>query len=206
MSIDFIPVKESEFVIWLKNFLTNFVTYLTELDIDLVLKAAIIAKINATLLAIDNYNQGKVALKSLETLKSDAKKDALTFLRELIVRWKTEPGYTEAIGDVLRIIGKTVYPDPHTYKPKITAELKPGYILLNFIKAGVDAVNIYFRIKGTSDWKFLARDTQTPYMDASPLASPSVPEAREYMAIGVVGDEEFGLISDIVTAVYEGAV
>lgn len=206
MSVYFIPVKESELVVWLKNLLTNFVTYLTELNIDPAVKADIIARIGKTLLTIDNYNQGKVALKSLETLKSDSKKDTLTFLREQIVRWKTEPGYTEAIGDVLRIIGKTVYPDPHTYKPKLTAELKPGYILLNFVKAGVDAVNIYSRIKGSADWKFLARDTQTPYMDASPLASPSAPEAREYMAIGVVGDSEFGLMSDIVTAVYEGAV
>lgn len=205
-NIDFIPAKESELDEWLKNMKTNIDTYSSTLAIPHTTVDEVKAKIDATLLAIDNYNQQKVILKSLETIKTDSKKDTLSFLREQIARWKTEPLYTEAIGDVLRIIGSKVYPDPHTYKPKLTSEIKPGHILLNFVKAGVDAVNIYYRIKGATDWKFLARDTHSPYSDSSPLEKPGTPEVREYMAIGVVGDTEFGLMSDIISAVYDGAI
>jgi len=114
--------------------------------------------------------------------------------------------HTEAIGNDLGVIGSDVILDPHTYKHEIWIEVKPGHVQLNFKKAGVDAVNVYSRKKGESEWKFLARDTHSPYNDSKPLSSPGTPEVREYMAIGVVGDEEFGLESDVVTAVFDGYV
>lgn len=203
---DFIPRKEAERIIFLKNLDARLDPHIAALNITPEIRTRIHDKIADLITAVDNHSQQKAVLKSLETIKSGKMSDTLTYIREQVKRWKTEPGYTEAIGQELQIIGTSTELDPHTYKPKLAAEIKPGYILLTFVKAGVDAVNIYYRVKGNADWKFLARDTQSPYMDASPLASPAVPETREYMAIGVVGDEEFGLASDIVTAVYEGAL
>lgn len=204
MSTDYVPKKEADKINFLKNLDARLDPHVVALAILPAVRDAIHDKIANLVTAVDNYSQQKAVLKSLETIKSGQFNDTLTYIREQVKRWKTEPGYTEAIGQELQIIGTSTELDPHTYKPKLAAEIKPGYILLTFVKAGVDAVNIYYRVKGNADWKFLARDTQSPYMDASPLASPAVPETREYMAIGVVGDEEFGLASDIVTAVYEG--
>ncbi len=203
---DYVPRKEADKVNFLKDLDARLDTHVLALGILPAVRTAIHDKIEDLITAVDNYSQQKAVLKSLETIKSGEMNGTLAYIREQVTRWKTEPGYTEAIGQELKIIGTSTSLDPHTYKPKLAAEIKPGYILLTFVKAGVDAVNIYYRVKGNADWKFLARDTQSPYMDASPLASPTVPETREYMAIGVVGDEEFGLASDIVTAVYEGAL
>jgi uncharacterized protein YqgV (UPF0045/DUF77 family) len=204
MSGDFVPRKEAERVIFLKDLDARLDVHVAALNILPAVRTAIHDMIAELITSVDNYSQHKAVLKSLETIKSGKMSDTLAYIREQVARWKTEPGYTEAIGQELKIIGSSTTLDPHTYKPKLSAEIKPGYILLTFVKAGVDAVNIYYRVKGNGDLKFMARDTQSPYMDASPLASPAVPETREYMAIGVVGDEEFGLASDIVTAVYEG--
>jgi hypothetical protein len=49
--------------------------------------------------------------------------------------------------------------------------------------------------RGDADFVFLARDTQTPYMDTRPLLDPTKPEIREYKAMYVVGDEEIGIFS-----------
>ena len=50
----------------------------------------------------------------------------------------------------------------------------------------------------------LGTDTEAPYFDTKPLANPAVPEVREYMARGMVGDEEVGLDSDIASITFAG--
>jgi hypothetical protein len=46
---------------------------------------------------------------------------------------------------------------------------------------------------------FLARDTNSPYVDNRPLADASKPEMRRYMAKFVIGDQEVGYESDAIT-------
>jgi hypothetical protein len=46
--------------------------------------------------------------------------------------------------------------------------------------------------------------TQIPYYDESPLAVPNTPEVREYMARGVVDDEEVGEPSENKEIVFAG--
>ena len=48
---------------------------------------------------------------------------------------------------------------------------------------------------GDVDFIFLARDTQTPYLDTRPLKVPGKPEIREYKAMFVLNDEEIGIFS-----------
>ncbi len=72
-------------------------------------------------------------------------------------------------------------------------------------KPGFDAVNIYRRIKGQVQWQLVAvRKRRFPYFDESDLAVAGQPEVREYMAIGVVNDEEIGQMSEIKEVVYAG--
>ena len=72
-------------------------------------------------------------------------------------------------------------------------------------KPGFEAVNIYSRIKGAVQWKLIAvRKRKFPYFDESPLAVAGTPEVREYMAIGVIADEETGQHSEIVEVVFAG--
>lgn len=46
--------------------------------------------------------------------------------------------------------------------------------------------------------------TGFPFDDDAPLAQAGVAETREYMAMCVTGDEEFGQPSDIVSVLYGG--
>jgi hypothetical protein len=94
--------------------------------------------------------------------------------------------------------------DPGSYKPVIKVEIKGGLITLDFKKKGVDGIAIYARLRGTMGWTKIGTDTSSPYIDGRPLAQPNVAEIREYMARGMIGDDEIGLESDIVSINYGG--
>jgi hypothetical protein len=82
--------------------------------------------------------------------------------------------------------------------------MKGGLITLEFKKKGVDALAIYGRLRGTLGWTKLGVDTSSPYVDGRPLAVAGVAEIREYMARGMMDDDEIGLESDIVCLVFGG--
>jgi hypothetical protein len=69
---------------------------------------------------------------------------------------------------------------------------------VNFSKArgNIDAVHVFTRLQGTNDWTFLARDSQSPYIDTTPLAQAGKPEIREYRIRAVIDDVEIGDYSD----------
>ena len=90
------------------------------------------------------------------------------------------------------------HPPPHNLEPQ------RGGIKVSFTKKGVDALAIYSRLRGTATWNQLAVDTTSPYDDTSALAVAGVPEAREYMARGVLADEEIGIASDIASITFAG--
>ena len=131
-------------------------------------------------------------------------KNTLAFLRQQITRWKTEPGYTEAIGKALQIIGSPDFLSLDALMPQLSAVVKSDHVQLRFKKAGADAVNLYKRKAGETEWLYLARDTNSPYDDWSELAKPNVPEVWEYRAICVLGDEEVGQFSNVVTVTFSG--
>jgi len=124
--------------------------------------------------------------------------------RALAKRIKAHPAYTPAIGEVLQIEGEETVFDGSTYKTKLTLQTFMGYVQIAFTKKGVDGVNIYTRLQGQSEWQYLARDTESPYHDTRPLATPGTPETREYVAYGVKKDVQLPLPSDSVSVVFNG--
>ena len=84
-------------------------------------------------------------------------------------------------------------------------EAQRGRVKIEGRKPGFEAVNLYFRKKGDVQWKLIAvRKRKFPYFDEQPLTTPGTPEVREYMAIGVIKDEEVGQPSEIKEVVYAG--
>ena len=70
---------------------------------------------------------------------------------------------------------------------------------------GIRSARLTCRNKGDVQWKLIAvRKRKFPFYDEAPLAVPGQPEVREYMAIGVVADEEVGQPSEIKEVVYAG--
>ena len=78
-----------------------------------------------------------------------------------------------------------------------------GHIRITGRKNYAQTVNIYTRLRSVTAWRLLVAKRMTfPFDDQTPPAQAGVPEEREYMARGVIGDTEIGLPSDIVTATF----
>ncbi len=118
-------------------------------------------------------------------------------VRNLAQRVKRHPGYTEAIGQQLGIIGPEDSTDLNNAKPTLTGRvLGNSEVEIAFNKSVSSGVSIYGQRGAETGWTWLARDTQSPYVDNRPLLVATQPENRRYRARYLVGDDEVGLWSD----------
>jgi hypothetical protein len=101
----------------------------------------------------------------------------LTFVEDKI---KTADGYTQAIGEDLRVIGAAVGPVNPDATPEAGAEVRGGEVLIKFKKSRHAGVWIEGQVGAETDWTYLAIDTSSPYNDSRPLKVPGQPEKRRY--------------------------
>jgi hypothetical protein len=204
MATDYIPRSEPQLAIWFSNYAKKIGTYgqtlgLTADEIKLAETSC-----NETIARITEIEQKKTEVQQIIALKDDLKTETLATIRGFVTRIKAHTAYSEAIGHDLGIIGAAnSIASVSSNKTVLKAEVLPGRVRLSFVKKNFSGVNIYTRPVGTAQWNYLARDNNSPYDDERPLANGQ-PEKREYMAIGVVGDEEVGVPSDIISVVFGG--
>ncbi|MFN2621757.1 MAG: hypothetical protein ABR611_02835 [Chthoniobacterales bacterium] len=145
---------------------------------------------------IDDKQAKRNAWQAAVTAADTGNNTDIGTLRSRIGAIKSNAGYTDAIGADLGVVGTPGAFDPNTYQAELkSVELTmPGQVTVKFGKAGgkIDGVNVYSRRQGQADWKFLGRDTQSPYVDTTPLTQAGTPEVREYRVRGVINDEEIG--------------
>ena len=201
---DYVPDSTKNFHDWTANYrdrATEQLTGLTGWDkprID-ALKGRLSAMTAAAQAVLDVQKALDDALGTL----GKARTDHLPAVRAESASIKTSPGYDEGIGDVLEIVAGGGSFDPATYKPAGTAESFPGLNRLSTKKRGVDSVNIYMRRKGETVFKLIfAKRVRFPVDDDTPPLVAGQSEVREYQFRGVIGDDEVGLPSDIVTATF----
>ena len=150
---------------------------------------------------LDKQNELDQALGQLALAKSTS----LPGIRQDTANLKTTSGFTEGDGRTLDVISPADSFDPNTYQPRLDARAKLGHVELMGKKLGADSLNLYMRRKGEANWTLiLVKRSRFPVNDDVPLLTPGRPEEREYQAIGVLNDEEIGLPSDIVSAVFTG--
>lgn len=209
MTRDFLPTSYANLLLWLQNLTTQLGTYgvsslsmtAAEVSAAQTLIGTLAYKIQAVLAAqtaLDAAIGGYIGLSESPTAGIPA-------IRRVIAKAKETTGYTQAIGEAMQAIGSEVVVDPGTYKPDMTAEAMPGHVRIRGRKKGVQAMNIYRRLKGQPAWQLAAGNrTKFPFDDDAPLAVPNVPETREYSVIGMIANEEVGQRSDIVEVVFGG--
>lgn len=204
MAKDFIPRSDGDKLPWLANFQTKIATIgpllgLSPAEVTALVTAATehYAKIQAVLVA-------KTDLANTVAAKGESEDTNVKLIREKIARMKTHEDYTSAMGEDIGAVSNTPDPDLENQKPTLTIKSYAGYVRLKFTKKGFSGVKIFTRLKGQPGWTFLALDTSSPYDDHRPLTVANQPEEREYMAIGMDGDEEAGEESDIVSVVFGG--
>ena len=83
------------------------------------------------------------------------------------------------------------------FAPKTRPALRlSGTKNLHFAGAPFPRFSAYAQRDNEAEFVFLARDTQTRYVDNRPLLAAGKPELRRYTAVYVVKDEEIGHFSD----------
>jgi hypothetical protein len=107
---------------------------------------------------------------------------ALDRIFKLVKDIKNAAGFTEAIGNDLRVIGAAESPDANPL-PKFTLKVEQGStcqcVTITFFKYGRTGVYIESRRNGGA-WEFLASPVVSPHVDARPLLAANTPEIREY--------------------------
>lgn len=158
----------------------------------------IIAKMNAT-------NAAAAVLNGLRQQEATALAAGLATIRAKVRNFKTLPLWAASGSEaVLELKGSGPEFDAGSYKPVITLTIEAGKIVVDFDKDGADGLAIYGRLRGTAAWQKLGVDYEAPYYDTRPLAQAGVAEVREFMARGIVGDDEIGQDSDIVSIAFAG--
>jgi hypothetical protein len=191
------------------TFFTKAKTEIADNAATLGLDAAEIAAANAIL---DPLIAAYQKLVDAEDAATQASADAdqvfsqqNTALRALFNNIKNNPKCTDGIIAAMQIATPATQHNADDTKPTIKAVAQPGHVRITGSKDYAELVNIYSRIVGTAAWTLVGiKRKKFPFDDQTPLKTPGVPEQREYMARGVINDEEVGLDSDIVSVLFGG--
>ena len=117
---------------------------------------------------------------------------------------KATNGFTEGDAKALGVYTTPETFDPNTYQPTLEATSRHNYVELMAKKLGADSLNLYWRPAGTATWTMLSpKRARFPFHDDTPPPAGQTMQAREYMAMGVIADEEIGNPSNIASAVFQ---
>lgn len=118
-------------------------------------------------------------------------------IRAAIAQIKAAPGYTDAIGEQLLIVGDGADDlNPNDGKPEFKALPKFGSVILDWKKGDFDGVLIE-SMRGTETaFSFLDKDYKSPFPDMRPNLVAGVPEVRRYRMIYLLDDQVVGVWSD----------
>jgi hypothetical protein len=126
-------------------------------------------------------------------------------VQSLFDQMKANPAFTAGMEEELKLVSTFTKPAPADMQPRIKATAQPGSVQIAGSKDYADLVNIYLRLLGETTWRLVGiRRRRFPFDDQTPLKVAGTPEQREYMARCVVGEDEVGHPSDIVSVTYGG--
>lgn len=197
MKTDFIPKTQSDLDTWEVNFkekITGIVQELKLNDEDTKEVLSLLDAHRATYAAIVSLRANARAATSAN---NKAEQTFLNAMRELVNRIKSAKGYTDEMGNQLKIIGSETGFDKLTSKPTIVLNKDANGVQIKFIKDKADGIYIYGRRGNETDFSFLAVDTSSPYQDNRPNLVAGQAEKREYKACYFKDDTIIGQESDI---------
>ncbi len=200
---DYIPDSAQNLVNWTTNYLAEVDAIATRIGWPpaqvTALKARLTTLRDAAQEVLDKQNDLDVATGQL----TEKKDKELPEIRMDTNNLKSTRGFTDGDARTLNVLTASGEFDPDHYKPQLTAVSMPGRVEITGKKTGADTRNLYCRLKGQGDFKLLAaKRVRVPFDDTTPPATAGQPEEREYQAIGVLGDDEIGQPSDIVSAIF----
>ncbi|MBI2924530.1 MAG: hypothetical protein HYY24_02365 [Verrucomicrobia bacterium] len=203
--MDYVPNQRNARYQWYKNVSANVVAEAAKFGAPAADATAAKALADGIIAKMEATDAADTAAKGARQIERTTEAANLAQLRAKARNWKTLSGFPASGSEaVLKLKGAEAAFDPTTYKPVIKVSIEAGRIKVEFEKRGVDGVAVYSRRRGEAQWRRIGTDTDSPYFDTGALAQPNVPEVREYMARGLIGDEEVGLDSDSVSITFAG--
>jgi len=125
-------------------------------------------------------------------------------LRSLVAWIKAQPGYTDEIGQDLRIVPPSSVVDPESWKPDISLQLKAAHPNVNWTKGKANALEIWVDRGDGKGFVLLTISTSPPTLDNSPLPAPGSSAIWKYKAIYRYHDQQVGQWSDVVSITVSG--
>ena len=217
----YLPSGEQERALWLTNFAKKLDSYVTVLGLTSASAAAVVADAAyyswtiQVLLLYRDYAQAWTAFKNdlsagtqlgaappvpnIPVAPTAVAPNILGRLGKLVATIKNAPGYTDAIGQDLGIVGPEASKSPaalEDLKPVLVLALIAKGLNIGWTKQGNRRLNLWLEVdRGDgAGWVFLALDTEPDYIDTRPVAAPAV---WQYRAQYRLGDEPVGHWSDV---------
>lgn len=198
--MDFIPRKRAELQQWLGNLSSHAIAEVAKFGAPAADGTAMKALANDALAKMNATDAAEVGLDGVRQIERATLAAAFSTLRGKVRNWKTLPAFPASGSEaVLKLKGAGVVFDPGDLQAGADGDGGCGQDPHRFQKERGRWARGFCRLRGTAAWRRIGMDTSAPYFDTAPLVTPNVPEVREYMARGMVDDEEIGLESDIVS-------
>ncbi|MCX6898213.1 MAG: hypothetical protein NT105_05885 [Verrucomicrobia bacterium] len=204
------PSRIANQILWLGNFRNKLPGYETVLGLPSAHVDACVASCNYTIYALGEWltavrDFGPAATEAVDLLLAGSGPDAVVLpvftvptlptgvasvppgalnrLFDLVAIIKAAPGYTEAIGQDLGIVGPASNEFVDQAMPAFKLQIVPGPVCqavkIVFKKFGHEGVWIECQ-RGNGEWQFVAVDSESPYLDERPLLVAGAPEVRKF--------------------------
>lgn len=203
---DYFPSEQQEQRAWTVQFLAQLTNYSTTLGVTAAEVTALTTNGTASNSAIDNVVAKANEYESAVANRKTTLGGFTAAFRPIVRRMKSSAAYTPMIGETLGIVPENTPIDPALIKPRVTATVNMGFVRLRVQRGGADNVAVFCRRVGETEWRLLGRATRSVFDDTVPLHTPGVPEIREYMVQGYIGDTQVGQPSDPKIVVFAGAI
>jgi len=203
---NYFPTSGQDQRAWIVQFLAQLNNYSTTLGVSAAEVTELTNTGGAATGAIDNFVAKSNDFDSALASRVQSVEEFSATLRPIVRRMKSSAAYTPTIGEALGIVAADQPIDPAQIKPSVVATVNMGFVRLRVRRYGADNVAVFCRCAGETEWRLLGRATRAVFDDTVPLRTPGVPEIREYIVQGYIGDTQVGMPSDPNVAVFAGAI
>jgi len=214
----YIPARDNDKALWLKNFASKLSLYaqtlrISEAEVKSINDDSVMFSYTLDCLeSIKMYNQQMIVYK--DTLRDGENTNVKAFMplppifpaqpafvkdgiflrvKKLAQNIKTRDEYTEDIGKALGIIGETTTIDYSTLQPYLQASVQANKVLIKWKKGIADSLNIYVKRDG-NEFVFIGNSSKNSYTDSHLL--PNEATNWIFKGIYVVKNVEVGMFSD----------
>ena len=225
-TVNYMPNGDNDRGIWTNNFKTKIGTHATTLGItaaevtniqkDADMYLYIINMLEAYKQTVNNITSYKNLLKHavgqqhlgaipsapvLTTAPAMVTEGVFDRISKLVKRIKAHVNYTDAIGNDLGIIAPTQTIDVNSMQPDLKVILDAGRPHIKCSKGYADAIDLYVDRKDGTGFTLIGRLLKLDYIDVVGLPANTVLAEWSYKAMYVIGNDNVGLMSPLVSVV-----